>query len=304
MIRKKIFTLTELLVAAAQQNCFSKTKKYTSLRPTGRTSRLPQANSSHLHIFTQSAFTLIELLVVIAIIAILAGMLLPALNTARETAKSIRCKNSLKQMGLTLVNYESDHKEWMPGIDWCYTTNDPGGAVYFAPLLKNSGYIKPNTKNLKNTFAYCANIPNPIYGQPEWITYGINDNLCWGAVYGVNNLKKRKYTYIKCGATVSAKSARTYTFFKPSSMTVGMSEIGLMYDSTATISTYMVFPHRNMSNVLFIDQHVGDFSLRMMPAGKLRTKTFYANSSNTRIAYSGWESVGEQIESYPFRFLK
>ncbi|MBR7103673.1 MAG: hypothetical protein IKC65_01910, partial [Lentisphaeria bacterium] len=37
-------------------------KKYTSLRPTGRTSRLPQANTSHLHIFTQSAFTLIELL--------------------------------------------------------------------------------------------------------------------------------------------------------------------------------------------------------------------------------------------------
>ena len=49
-----------------------KNNKYcTSLRPTGRTSRLPQASSSHLHIFTQSAFTLIELLVVIAIIAIL-----------------------------------------------------------------------------------------------------------------------------------------------------------------------------------------------------------------------------------------
>ena len=49
-----------------------KNNKYcTSLRPTGRTSRLPQASSSHLHIFTQSAFTLIELLVVIAIITIL-----------------------------------------------------------------------------------------------------------------------------------------------------------------------------------------------------------------------------------------
>ena len=75
--RKSRFTLFELLVTTAQQNCLFKTKNNTSLRPSGRTSRLPQANSSHLHIFTQSAFTLIELLVVIAIIAILAAMLMP-----------------------------------------------------------------------------------------------------------------------------------------------------------------------------------------------------------------------------------
>ena len=57
-ICKKSFTLIELLVTTAQQNCFSKIKKYTSLRPSGRTSRLTQSSSSHLHIFTQSAFTL------------------------------------------------------------------------------------------------------------------------------------------------------------------------------------------------------------------------------------------------------
>ena len=64
------FTLIELLVSATCQigvlllYCLKKIhKNCTSVRPSGRTSRLPQANFSHLHIFTQSAFTLIELLV-------------------------------------------------------------------------------------------------------------------------------------------------------------------------------------------------------------------------------------------------
>ena len=48
-VKQAGFTLIELLVTTAQQNCFSKIKNNTSLRPSGRTSRLPEANSSHLH---------------------------------------------------------------------------------------------------------------------------------------------------------------------------------------------------------------------------------------------------------------
>ena len=91
-------------------------------------------------------FSLIELLITIAVIAILAGLLLPALNSARAKAHAITCANNLKQLGLAQINYATDSEDY-------YVPQHTENNVYWWETLVRQRYIPPQEEETGQTYS-------------------------------------------------------------------------------------------------------------------------------------------------------
>ena len=103
---------------------------------------------SYLRRKTASRFTLIELLIVIAIIAILAAMLLPALNNAREAARAASCIGNLKQVSLGLMNYYDAYQRFPKASSWFKNasgrTDKWGGLLHEQSKLSPKNFLCPS----------------------------------------------------------------------------------------------------------------------------------------------------------------
>ena len=229
---------------------------------------------------TQSAFTLIELLVVIAIIAILAGMLLPALKNARDKAHVVTCTGNLKTLSTGMLSYADASNGWFGPI------NKNSGASQIVPYnwvnqLYVSGYIPAKNRDLRRYNAMTGTKQDNKYTSVLACPFAVwTDPMKKGWTIGGPSYASGDYGFNYSLTTAKGLSGgnafhRISTLTNPSArMVIADANYHVITSNkwpTFTSSDYVImFRHNNSANVI-----AGDGSIQAIKQNKFKLDGFF-----------------------------
>ena len=271
---KQYFTLIGLLVVASQycrhfihNSCFASAKTFSLFlkgewglgKGDYRSRRSAFSREKKFSPFPKNAFTLIELLVVIAIIAILAAMLMPALQQARERARSINCLSNIKQIQFVWSNYTSSSNEWIMPYSGRDTTPKAWYNKVYKLELNTSCPYETSPRTPKRTFLCCPSNDLLVTGSGPYC-YAIN--YAYNIALGYDAEGPAATTYFPLLKHGSIKNPSTKVVLTDAGKTTyqGYPSVHdyVTPKTTSTMDRFGFSVHNNSMNLLYADGHAGN----------------------------------------------